>query len=67
MKVLKCGTKAKFGEIEGTICSIEISYSNVVYKFAYFDLDLNYKTLWVSEEELILNMPKKQMIGFKNK
>lgn len=66
MEIIKCGTKAKVGEINGTIGAIEIVYTNVLYKFEYFDKDLNYKFVWVHESELVFDIIEKQKIGFKN-
>lgn len=62
--LIPCGTEAKFLNIEGTICSIEITFTNVVYKFGYFDREMNYKTVWCHEKELVVDNVQRQKVGF---
>ena len=64
MTIIKSGTKAMFGNIEGIVCGAEIVYTNVLYKFGYFDKDMNYKFIWAHEQELTITSSKKQKIGF---
>lgn len=66
MIVIKCGTKAFLGNIEGWVGCIEISFTNVLYQFEYIDRDMNHKSTWVHEQELKFEKPTKQKIGFKN-
>jgi hypothetical protein len=62
--IIPCGTKAIFGEIEGWIGAIEITFTNIVYKFEYFDKDQNHKFVWCHEKELSIQSKKRQPIGF---
>jgi hypothetical protein len=64
LKVIPCGTKAFFGNLEGTISSIEITFSNIIYKFGYVDRDMNYKFFWVHEKEITTEKHRKASIGF---
>lgn len=64
IKIIPCGTKATFGNIQGWIGTVEITFTNILYKFEYFDKDYNHKFLWCHEMELNISSHKKQSVGF---
>ena len=64
INIIPCGTKATFGNIEGWVGTVEITFTNILYKFEYFDKDYNHKFLWCHEMELIIESGKRQRVGF---
>lgn len=66
MKIIECGNKVitKINKIEGMITACIIRGNNVSYEVSYFDMNLEYKQVWLSIYEFDSEINTKMNIGF---
>lgn len=66
IKIFKCGmvAKPKMHNAEGIITAVSIRFGRCTYELSYFN-NGDYKTVWLSEEELEISGEEKQKVGFK--
>ena len=65
IQVLKCGlvAKPKMHNAEGIITAISIRFGRCTYELSYFH-NGEYRTIWLSEEEIEVSNGEKQKVGF---
>ena len=68
MKLLKYNTQVKFGEdnmLSGKITAISMRETHVLYEISYWKAD-EFKTIWLSEKDMIIKNPQRVMVGFES-
>lgn len=68
MEIYQCGVKVKtkLGCIEAIITGLTIRFDAVAYELSYFNNEMEYKQVWMNENEFSVTGETKIKIGFKN-
>jgi hypothetical protein len=65
LKIIKCGTNVRAGNIAGKITAAVIRFDKVQYEFSYWDNDMRYQQIWLHRDEFVVDETEKTNIGFK--